>query len=122
MVPVHSDQPHNDDTRELAQRIQKGIGRRPLQAFGAYYAGSRASCALGAAYEGLYPLPDEVGPLRPKELEHLFERLEYSLRWCPVGCKKSVPLAAMIVHLNDDHCWTRERIAAWLDENGPVGG
>ena len=26
--------------------------------------------------------------------------------------------AAMIVHLNDQHEWSRETIAAWLEENG----
>jgi len=119
MVPVHSEQPHENDEKELAHRMQLGIKRRPRQAFGEYYIGRNASCALGAAYEGLYPLPSEVGPLRPKELEHLFDCLEFSLRQCPSGCKKSVPLAAMIVHLNDDHRWSREQIAAWLEENGP---
>jgi hypothetical protein len=24
----------------------------------------------------------------------------------------------MIIHLNDDHHWDRERIATWLTENG----
>jgi hypothetical protein len=27
-------------------------------------------------------------------------------------------LAAMIIHLNDDHRWDRERIAAWVAEPG----
>jgi len=34
-----------------------------------------------------------------------------------VGCKKQIPLAALIVHLNDDHHWSRERIADWLRAN-----
>jgi hypothetical protein len=34
---------------------------------------------------------------------------------CPgEGCKKRIYLAALLVHLNDDHLWTREQIAAWL--------
>ena len=35
---------------------------------------------------------------------------------CPAeGCKnKRLPLAPLIVHLNDDHRWTREQIADWL--------
>src|SRR2546427_2190697 len=28
--------------------------------------------------------------------------------------KKKLPLGALIVHLNDAHHWTRERIAAWV--------
>jgi hypothetical protein len=31
-----------------------------------------------------------------------------------------VPLAALIVHLNDDHRWTREHIAEWLDAQLPA--
>jgi hypothetical protein len=35
---------------------------------------------------------------------------------CVVGrtVKVTVPLGALIVHLNDAHHWTRERIAAWV--------
>ena len=40
------------DERELAQAISQGVSRRPERAFGNYFKGSRASCALGAAYEG----------------------------------------------------------------------
>jgi len=28
--------------------------------------------------------------------------------------KKKLPLGALIVHVNDAHHWTRERIAAWV--------
>ena len=36
--------------------------------------------------------------------------------------QKRLPLAAMIVHLNDDHAWSREQIADWLANgaNGPA--
>jgi hypothetical protein len=43
--------------KELAQFIRSGAVRRPDQAFGDYYRGRSASCALGAAYEGMYRLP-----------------------------------------------------------------
>jgi hypothetical protein len=33
---------------------------------------------------------------------------------CPQGCSKRLPLASMIVHLNDDHRLSREQIAEWL--------
>ncbi len=37
---------------------------------------------------------------------------------CPVeGCRKRLFLAAIIVHLNDDHRWSREQIAQWLEKN-----
>jgi len=108
------------DEAVLAAAIRDGMRRRPDQAFGNYYEGRRASCALGAAYEGIYRLPEEVGQLRPKRLDKIFDCLEGTIRRCPEGCKKSLILAAMIIHLNDDHEWDRERIANWLDAGAPV--
>src|SRR5262245_9288926 len=113
---VNPTSPHCET--ELANAIRFGASRRPDQAFGEYYHGRRASCALGAAFEGLYRLPEEVGQLHPKRLDRLFDCLEGTVRSCPEGCKKRVILAAMIIHLNDDHRWDRERIAAWVVGNG----
>jgi hypothetical protein len=100
------------DQIELAKAILAGAERRP-QAFGAYFSSDGRSCALGAAYEGVHLLPEFPGPLHPR-LERLFNCLEYVIKRCPEGCRKSLPLAALIVHLNDDHHWSREAIAAWL--------
>ena len=47
-----------EDERELAGAILEGSKRRTDQAFGDYYRGRNSSCALGAAYEGIYRLPD----------------------------------------------------------------
>src|SRR5262249_7058909 len=91
------------DEQELAQAILDGAHARPDQAFGEYFEGRRASCALGAAYEGMYHLPLEATGIRPKHLERLFDCLENTLRTCPEGCKKRLALGAMILHLNDDH-------------------
>jgi hypothetical protein len=111
--------PVRHDESELAAAIRFGVKRRPEQAFGEYYHGRRASCALGAAYEGIYRLPEEVGKVRPQRLDRLFDCLEGTIRRCPEGCKKSLILAAMIIHLNDDHRWDRERIAAWVAGPAP---
>ena len=102
------------DEAELAEAILNGAAVRPDQAFGHYFEGRRASCALGAAYEGMYRLPMDATCIRPKHLERLFDCLEYTLRRCPEGCKKRLALGAMILHLNDDHHWPRERIAQWV--------
>jgi hypothetical protein len=110
-------EPVRHDESELADAIRFGAKRRPDQAFGEYYNGRRASCALGAAYEGLYRLPEEVGQLHPKRLERLFDCLEGTIRSCPEGCKKRLILGAIIIHLNDDHHWDRERIANWVAGN-----
>jgi hypothetical protein len=45
-----------EDERELAGAILEGSKRRTDQAFGDYYRGRNSSCALGAAYEGIYRL------------------------------------------------------------------
>ena len=79
--------------KELAQFIRSGATRRPEQAFGDYYRGRHASCALGAAYEGMYRLPEQAANIRPtKDLEWFFDCLEGSVRKCPGGdgCKKSL--------------------------------
>jgi hypothetical protein len=102
------------DEAELAAAILSGAATRPQQAVGSYYQGLHASCALGAAYEGMYRLPAAAEGVHPLGLWRLFDCLENSLRRCPEGCRKRIPLGAMILHLNDDHHWTRERIAAWV--------
>ena len=106
------------DEQELAAAIRLGAERRPVQAYGSYFEGRRSSCALGAAYEGMYRLPEQAESLRPRRLERLFDCLENTLRSCPEGCKKRLALGAMILHLNDDHHWTRERIAQWVAPPG----
>lgn len=102
--------------RALADAIRQGAHRRPEQAFGDYFRGRRASCALGAAYEGMYRLPDDMEGRRPtRDLEDYFDVLEGTMRSCPAaGCRKHLALASLIVHLNDAHRWSRERIAAWV--------
>lgn len=111
--------------RELAAFIRAGASRRPDQAYGDYYRGKSASCALGAAYEGMYRLPAEAGGMRPtRDLEWFFDCLEGTVRRCPVdGCTKTLVLAALIVHINDAHRWSREQIATWLESiNGKANG
>jgi hypothetical protein len=111
--------------RELAAFIRAGASRRPEQAYGDYFKGRYASCALGAAYEGMYRLPDNAEGTRPtKDLEWFFDVLEGTVRTCPIdGCKKKLVLSALIVHINDAHRWSREQIATWLESvNGKKNG
>lgn len=105
------------DEKELAEFIRNGAGRRSEQAFGDYFDGTNASCALGAAYDAMYRLPAKPGhPTR--DLDWFFDCLD-TVKACPGdGCKKRLFLAAIIVHLNDDHRWSREQIAQWLEQNG----
>jgi len=122
------------DQQELARAIRLGAARRP-QCFGSYFDDRGGSCALGAAYDGMYEMPREArepGEVVPRNLERLFHCLEDVVKRCPEPalpdaqgvveagpCRKKLPLGAMIVHLNDDHGWTREQIAEWLSNGAP---
>lgn len=115
MVADEVGRTHHDE-RELAEFILDGAKRRPDQAFGDYYQGLTASCALGAAYEAMYRLPQDASGKRPtRDLDWFFDCLD-TVKPCPGGdgCKKRIFLAALLVHLNDDHRWSREQIADWL--------
>ena len=102
-----------EDAAELAQAIMTGVSRRPVQSFGEYFGEDGGSDALGAAYEGIFLLPRDVRGFHPR-VWRLFDFLESSARHCPAGCHKYLPIAALMVHLNDDHQWSRERIAEWI--------
>jgi hypothetical protein len=103
------------EQKELAEFIRAGSSRGP-QCFGSYFDERGGSCALGAVYEGVYHLPRQHGKLIPDHLERLFRCLDEMTKQCPRGCSKRLPLASMIVHLNDDHRMTREEIAEWLTQ------
>ena len=102
-----------EDAAELAQAIMTGVRRRPVQSFGEYFGEDGGSDALGAAYEGIFLLPRDVRGFHPR-VWRLFDFLESSARHCPAGCHKYLPIAALMVHLNDDHQWSREQIAGWI--------
>lgn len=114
-----SQQDHHG-TKELAAFIREGMTKRTDQAFGDYFSGQNASCALGAAYEAMYRLPRE-GANPTRDLDWFFDCLD-TVKACPgEGCKKKLFLAAILVHLNDDHLWTRNQIADWLDTTNGNG-
>src|SRR5262245_32524390 len=105
-----------NEQKELAQFIRAGSTRGP-QCFGSYFDEKGGSCALGAVYEGVYHLPRQHGKLIPDHLERLFRCLDQVMKVCPhEGCGKRLPLAPMIVQLNDDHLLTHEQIAEWLTQ------
>ena len=66
----------------------------------------------------MYRLAADMDGKRPtRDLTSFFDCLEGSVRKCPGGdgCKKTLSLAAIMVHLNDDHKWSREDIAGWIE-------
>lgn len=104
------------DEQELADAIRKGARCRHEQLFGAYFEGTERSDALGSAYEAIYRLPADATGIRPKGIYKFFACLDDRVRQCPEpGCIKHHFLDTLIIHLNDDHLWSRERIAAYID-------
>jgi hypothetical protein len=55
--------------------------------------GAGVSCALGAADEGVSPLPRQHGKLISGHLERLFRGLDEMTKKCPQGCGKRLPVA-----------------------------
>lgn len=104
---------NREEAADLADAIIEGVSRRPVQSFGDYFGENGGSDALGAAYEGIFRLPRDVRGFHPR-VWRLFDFLESTVRRCPAGCHKVLPIAALMVHLNDDHLWSRERIADWV--------
>lgn len=94
---------------KLSEAIRLGAMLRP-QGFGAYIRDGR-SCALGAAREA-------IGVVLgwPEEWHLLLSKRQN----CPVCCVADVAVAVprlfeTIILLNDDHHWTREQIADFIE-------
>lgn len=100
---------------KLSEAVRKGaIGRK--QCRGMFFArGTDSCCALGAAIIGKFGdsrtslsyvnLISEYPQLRTKEVTH------------PISLKVQ-PLNDIITNLNDDHGWSFEKIALWLEDVG----
>jgi hypothetical protein len=84
------------------------------------------ACALGAGYIAAgylsnYLMPDEINPFIDSDLMRRWPILLTDPHQpCP-ECNNAEEssfihntLEGLIIHLNDDHGWRRERIAAWL--------
>jgi hypothetical protein len=103
----------------LSEAMRLGSMLRP-QGFGRVLTHDGKSCALGAAY-------DAIGELRPsglmfKEIALIRDAwpvLHQEAIQCP-ACAKTPRMddgtfSGNITHLNDDHRWTREQIADWVE-------
>src|SRR5438128_301309 len=67
------------------------------------------ACALGAALLAVGVAPEQAGRSVRRRWPWAFA---VSVD-CP-SCGRSRLVCEVIVHLNDNHRWTRERIAAWV--------
>lgn len=96
-----------------SEAIRLGCLAFPVQHFGGLAQGNRA-CAMGAMYAGYGDSPHSPGIT--SESEAGFFQLKEAHLSCPECDLKDddIPVA----HLNDDHRWSRERIADWLESIG----
>lgn len=97
---------------KLSDAMRLGAMLRP-QSFTSYFSYGK-SCAMGAACEAV-----GINPLTIEGVEAM------NTRWAPIilaerfffppcGCNVIVSAFGAITHLNDEHKWTRERIADWV--------
>jgi hypothetical protein len=106
----------------FADAIRLGAMMRP-QAHGAIFEGGK-SCAMGAALEAA----GVRFPINSCDYDQHLWRLYETLQWplgrqtrCPACLRAtSVTLGWLVTHLNDDHLWTREEIAAFVDTVDPA--
>lgn len=102
----------------LSEAIREGVKLRPPadDLFKTLPDGSLGSCALGAAYEAITGDTAREFDAVYRFIESMFTYASLQQAECPEGCGGSLFLESVIIHLNDDHEWTRERIADFVEE------
>jgi hypothetical protein len=108
--------PNGEKTMRLSEAIRLGAMLKP-QYFGDFYGPEQTTCALGAA-------GDAIGTV-------FIDQEDVAAEWpwtqgdfvrCPgeLECGECGNVLNTIPHLNDDHRWTRERIADWVARHEPA--
>lgn len=106
----------------LSEGIRLGSAMKP-QCFYVFH-DEDGSCAMGAAHDAVGLMDDCAITDYPPEWQRIL--FEQEVRRCPAGpCPIEVAFDAVlpyegnvfetIVHLNDEHSWTREQIACWIE-------
>lgn len=99
----------------LSEAIRDGC-RFGKQCFGAFTDGE-GYCAIGAAMRA-YNVPVYIGTLNIPEF---FLGLVPALTPCPAcglpkkKVSRGISIPKLVYHLNDDHRWSREAIAEWVE-------
>ena len=101
--------PRRGKWHKLAEAIRRGCKAFPNQSYGDYYGSSMAACAMGAAAVTFRIHPSDIDC--PEVLTCPI-RSDCNLRDSSI---RGGQLFSLVVHLNDDHRWTREDIADYLD-------
>lgn len=107
----------------MAQYMRKGIELSPTQNFWTYFdttnGGIDHTCsdAFGAIYLGVLgrvPRPEFDWSCIQYRLDGDTEKIQKAVFINPVTSKEQ-SLRHIIINLNDEHRWTREQIADWLE-------
>lgn len=97
----------------LSVAIRLGAMMKP-QYYGSYFSDDHgASCAIGAAFDAI-GRPGAVQDWTVGGVEH-WDRLTDRLKKLPCPECNRIQSQEIIPHLNDDHRWTRERIADYVE-------
>lgn len=100
----------------LSEAIRLGAMLRP-QGIGTL--NSSGSCALGAAGEAIgAKCPQAMCGILPL-LVARWPRLMSQMVTLPCACRFDFPFGSAVLHLNDNHRWTREQIADWVETIEP---
>ncbi len=97
---------------KLYEAIRLGSMLRP-QTFNEYF-GADTSCVLGAAIEGCGMTCPAMFSAFP-----ILVQTEFCPA-CPKETSNSAHVNRVMIHLNDDHRWTRERIADFVASIEPA--
>lgn len=112
IVSGNSRPPRGDSAEmNLSEAIRLGSMLKP-QTFGSYDSGD-GTCALEAAGNAAGVSGRTRGGL--DLVERFPVLMDGQLRKCPECGFAAVNFGQVIVHLNDSHRWTRERIADWVE-------
>lgn len=94
---------------KLSEAIRLGAMLKP-QAFGLCYSDGR-TCAMGAAWDAIGKLHVTASDPSIDFGDSYWAVAGVS---CPV-CGRASGSGMAVAHLNDDHRWTREQIADWVE-------
>jgi hypothetical protein len=85
------------------------------QTMGALTRGGTSSCALGAAYLAAGLLTAKRSSVKIHIAVRTFPAIVAPVHACPCcSFRDLVDLGDVVVHLNDFHMWSREKIADWV--------
>lgn len=106
---------------KMSDAIRAGAKLGPQHFGGMFGFGDDSSCAMGAAFKGVYGDSTSVaaaclkGPRSSWFPEDWYYILDSGYEFCPLCKVKQNGVSWVITHLNDDHMMSREAIAEWVE-------